>query len=129
MRRGFRSGSRGATAIEFALLALPFVILIIGLIEFGRALHIRNSLDNSADRAQRQIIIDAASTSTSLTATARDAFLAGDPTKLQVVLSDGTSGTTNYRTIQLSYTMNLLIPIPTGGDVTLTTSRKVVLGD
>ena len=126
MRR-FLSGSRGATAVEFALVALPFVILMLGLIEFGRALHIRNGLDNAADRAQRQIIIDAAATSTSLTASARATFLAGDANKLLVVLSEGTSGSTTYRTVDLSYTMTLLVPIPMSGDVVLTTSRKVAL--
>lgn len=128
MRR-FLSGSRGATAVEFALVALPFVILMLGLIEFGRALHIRNGLDNAADRAQRQIIIDAAATSTSLTASARATFLAGDANKLLVVLSEGTSGSTSYRTVDLSYTMTLLVPIPMSGDVVLTTSRKVALSD
>lgn len=128
MRR-FLAGTRGATAVEFALVALPFVILMLGLIEFGRALHIRNGLDNAADRAQRQIIIDAAATSTSLTTSARATFLAGDPDKLQVILSEGTSGSTNYRTVKLSYTMTLLIPIPMGGDVVLSTSRKVALSD
>ncbi len=128
MRR-FLSGSRGATAVEFALVALPFVILMLGLIEFGRALHIRNGLDNAADRAQRQIIIDAAATSTSLTASARATFLAGDANKLLVVLSEGTSGSTTYRTVDLSYTMTLLVPIPMSGDVVLTTSRKVALSD
>lgn len=128
MRR-FLSGSRGATAVEFALVALPFVILMLGLIEFGRALHIRNGLDNAADRAQRQIIIDAAATSTSLTASARATFLAGDANKLLVVLSEGTSGSTTYRTVDLSYTMTLLVPIPMSGDVVLTTSRKVAVSD
>lgn len=123
----FLAGRRGATAIEFAFLALPFVILLLGLIEFGRALHIRNGLDNAADRAQRQIIIDAAATSTSLTTSARDTFLAGDPAKLEVLLSEGASGDTAYRMLQLSYTMTLLIPIPLGGQVVLSTSRKVAL--
>ena len=128
MRR-FLSGSRGATAVEFALVALPFVILMLGLIEFGRALHIRNGLDNAADRAQRQIIIDATATSTSLTTSARATFLAGDPGKLLVVLSEGTSGSTTYRTVELSYTMTLLVPIPMSGDIVLSTHRKVALSD
>lgn len=127
--RKFLAGLRGATAVEFALVALPFVILMLALIEFGRALHISNGLANAADRAQRQIIIDAAATSTSLTSSARDNFLAGDPSKLEVLLSEGTSGTTTYRMVELSYTMTLLVPIPMSGDVVLTTSRKVALSE
>jgi Flp pilus assembly protein TadG len=128
MRR-FLSGSRGATAVEFALVALPFVILMLGLIEFGRALHIRNGMDNAADRAQRQIILDAAATSSSLTTSARATFLAGDPGKLLVVLSEGTSGSTTYRIVELSYTMTLLVPIPMNGDIVLSTRRKVALSE
>lgn len=125
----FLSGSRGATAVEFALVALPFVILMLGLIEFGRALHIRNGMDNAADRAQRQIILDAAATSSSLTTSARATFLAGDPSKLLVVLSEGTSGSTTYRIVELSYTMTLLVPIPMNGDIVLSTHRKVALSE
>jgi Flp pilus assembly protein TadG len=37
MLRSFLGDSRGANAIEFALLAGPFLLLMLGTIEFGRA--------------------------------------------------------------------------------------------
>lgn len=36
LRRLFRSQS-GATAVEFALVCLPLLLLVFGIIEFGRA--------------------------------------------------------------------------------------------
>ncbi len=128
-KHGFLADRRGATAVEFALVALPFVMLLLGLIEFGRALHIKNGLDYAADRTQRQIIIDGTANSTELASGARKAFLAGDPNKLQVTLAAGSSGGTNFRTVRLSYAMTLLVPIPKGVDVVLSTSRKVVLAN
>ena len=81
------------------------------------------------DREQSQIIINAAATSTSLTTSAQATFLAGDPGKLLVVVSEGTSGGTTYRKVKLSYIITLLVPIPMNGDVVLTNSRKVALSD
>ena len=81
------------------------------------------------DRAQSQIIIDAVATSTSLRTRARATFLAGDPGKLLVVVSEGMSGGTTYHTVKLSYIIALLVPIPMNGDVVLMTSRKVALSD
>jgi len=127
--REYLQGNRGATAVEFALLALPFVILIIGLIEFGRALHIRSGLDTAADRAQRLILIDPNSSLSTITTGARAAFHIGDPENLSVDLQTGTSGSITYRSIELAYTMTLLIPITGGADIVLSTSRKVALID
>jgi Flp pilus assembly protein TadG len=125
--RKFLAETRGATAIEFALLVLPFVILLIGLVEFGRALHIRNGLDSAADKVQRLIIIDPEASITDATSTARAAFLAGDSSQLSVDVQAGTSGSVDYLSIDLSYTMTLLIPVIAGGDVVLSISRKVAL--
>ena len=49
-RRSVRCDS-GVTAIEFAFVGLLAISLILGIIEFGRALFIRNELAFAADIA------------------------------------------------------------------------------
>ncbi len=43
-KRGFWRDRKGATAVEFSMVALPFVLLVFGTIEFGRALWARETL-------------------------------------------------------------------------------------
>lgn len=52
-RPGFLSDRSGATATEFALVAVPFLLILFGLIEFGRAYWIRQSLYETAIAAAR----------------------------------------------------------------------------
>lgn len=47
--------TRGATAIEFALLALPFFGLVIGIIQLGIIFLANQTLDEAVDVASRQI--------------------------------------------------------------------------
>ena len=39
----FRKDETGATALEFALLAVPLVMLTFGIVEFGRALFLQQT--------------------------------------------------------------------------------------
>lgn len=56
LRRLFRSQS-GATAVEFALVCLPLLLLVFGIIEFGRAFYVRNELSHAVDVAARRVLI------------------------------------------------------------------------
>ena len=49
---------RGATAVEFALVAPIAFLLILGLIEFGRALMVQHLLNNAARQGARVATIE-----------------------------------------------------------------------
>ncbi|MBE7217107.1 MAG: pilus assembly protein [Caulobacteraceae bacterium] len=51
----FASDLRGATAIEFAVLALPFVLAMLAVAEYGYVYLIDVSLDNALSAAARQV--------------------------------------------------------------------------
>ena len=54
MRKGSdRRGERGTTVAEFAMVALLFFIVIIGIIEFGRFLYTHNALTDATRRGAR----------------------------------------------------------------------------
>jgi Flp pilus assembly protein TadG len=48
-------GRRGAAALEFAILALPFVILILGVMEVAFDLFVQGSLDAAVNQAARSV--------------------------------------------------------------------------
>lgn len=53
--KSFLKNSRGATAIEFAILALPFFGLILGIIQLGIIFLANQSLDSAVEAAAREI--------------------------------------------------------------------------
>lgn len=53
MRRGLASDPRGATAIEFALLAPVFLLLLFGILEVGRLVWVKQVLTETAFSAAR----------------------------------------------------------------------------
>lgn len=125
--RRFIDDTDGVAAVEFALIGIPLVMLLIGLVEFGRAIHIRSAMDNAVDRAQRMIIIDPLINITDLTTRIRQNFAAGNSDALVVGVSDMTSSGTNYRLVSLTYDMQLLLPISLGRDISLTMNRRVAI--
>lgn len=59
MRRPNRAG---AAAVEFAIIAPLFLLLLAGIIEFGQAFHIQHGLSNAARRGARAAITEGATT-------------------------------------------------------------------
>ena len=55
----FRRSEHGGVAIEFAIISMLVVSVSLGAVEFGRALQLRNELSSLADRATREILMDA----------------------------------------------------------------------
>lgn len=62
MKRGLRGplarwrrDERGASALEFAVVALPLILFMFGILEFGRAIWIEQALQSAADRTARCI--------------------------------------------------------------------------
>jgi Flp pilus assembly pilin Flp len=54
----FLRDQTGSTAVEFALIALPLVLLTIGVVEVGRAIFTQQSLSYAVDHAVRELYID-----------------------------------------------------------------------
>jgi len=125
-RRAVRCDS-GVAAIEFAFVGLLAISLILGVIEFGRALFIRNELAFAADIATRKVLLDPPKTSSDLDrleATIREVItFDGDrlEVELQLPSSDG------IMPITLRQPLNLLVPGLYDGGITLSLDRQIPL--
>src|SRR5437763_904952 len=58
-----RRDRRGTSAVEFACIAPLFVLVVFGLIEFGRAMMVAGILTNAAQQGARAGVLDGAQVS------------------------------------------------------------------
>ncbi len=62
-RRSSLSRRRGAAMVETALVLPVFLLLVLGIIEFGRALMVANMVTNAAREGARMAILDGSTNS------------------------------------------------------------------
>lgn len=60
LSRSCRRKRQGAAAVEFALVAPLFFLLIVGMLEFGRAVMVQQILTNAAREGARAAVLDGA---------------------------------------------------------------------
>jgi Flp pilus assembly protein TadG len=114
----------GATAIEFAVICVPLILLSLGIIEFGRALNTRNDLAFAADAGARKVLIGEASDAV-IEDAVRAAFGAGQAEALTVSVGRETVDGAEFRTLALSYSFTLLIPSLKEDPIGLSLARRV----
>jgi Flp pilus assembly protein TadG len=93
------SGERGASAVEFALIAPLLLLLVVGIAEFGRAFQVQGTLSAAAREGVRTMALvnDPAAARTAVRAAA--ASLSPTPTDAQISITpascpvDGSSAT------------------------------------
>jgi len=124
-RRSFLACCRGATAVEFAIVAPLFLAMMVGVFELSRAMWIKASMQFAVEEAARFALVNTSSTSSDL------------ESYVQTKLTDsgvGTAGMTftvtadgSVADIQVSYdfvTLTSLLPFPS---LTLTAKSRVPL--
>jgi Flp pilus assembly protein TadG len=134
MRRAWRCQS-GATAVEFAIVCLPLLLLSLGIVEFGRAFFVRNDISYAADVAARKVLIGqipAASSDSeaaaSLDSAVREAFDAGDPTLLEITVGKETIDGVAFRILSISYPFTFVVPAVRDSPIGLGLSRRIPIG-
>lgn len=105
------SRDRGASAVEFALVVPILLLLVIGILEFGRAYHIQTTLSNAARDGVRvmalQNSVSAAQSTTKASATTlplTDSMIRVTPTNCRP--SD--SSPPGPATVTITYPLTLL---------------------
>ena len=60
--RLYRRNRRAAAAVEFALVAPVFFLLVLGMIEYGRMVMVQQVITNASREGARQAVLDGATT-------------------------------------------------------------------
>lgn len=121
MLRRFLHDRRGANAVEFALIAGPFLLILLGTVEFGRAFWYRHVIQETAIEAARCIAVpqpDCASGGAYSQATAVAHVIASAGrkgvtlTSSDVTVSRNAScfGSSGFSSVSISYEFDTALP-------------------
>lgn len=129
-RHSRRRDRRGVTAIEFALVAPLFFVLILAFLEFGWAMMASGILTNAAREGARAGALDGAQVADVTTAVNGYLNAAGLPSVTPTVSpcppSNAAAGQNVAVTASLTFSQISLLPVPKWlGDVTLAASSVV----
>lgn len=124
-RRTMLDCTSGAAALEFAIVSLFLVLISIGVIDFGRALYVRNDMSYAADLGAREVLIAEAVSAGTLESTVRTAFTGPDPDLLEVTIDTETIAGLTYWNLTLTYPLALKLPGFTDSPLTLSVTRRI----
>lgn len=133
--RRIRDAEGGATALEFAIVAAVFIVVSMGIIEFGRSLQVRNQMAYAMDWGARTVLMDASVTETEITAAIKERFTLYDKDKLTIEIADqatactvdGNAGNMASRAVTMVYPLQIFIP-GFAGTLDMTLERIVPKG-
>ena len=113
-RRRVRLDQKGVTALEFALLAPVFLMLVFAALELSVALNNGNTAKWAVKRAARDVLVDNTLTQSEIQSLV-DANLArvGSPAAVTVTYTIDTSGSVPVGTITGTYTYDVNVPFLT----------------
>jgi len=109
--------ARGSVVVEFAILAPFFLIIALGVIDFGRLFWVKSTMQFAVEQTARYAMVNPDATTAAL-----EAYAASEGATLSGVTYTATtsaSGGVNFRTIQATYVFSFLIPIIPLGGITL----------
>jgi len=108
-RQRRRNDRRGTSAVEFAFIAPLFFMLVIGMIEFGRAMMVQQILTNAARQGARLATLDSTNGSS-------------NPTPTSIVTSEVNYVLAAANISGATTTISPALPATAGTDVSVTVS-------
>jgi Flp pilus assembly protein TadG len=106
--------SSGSVAVEFALLLPVYIAFIFGIIEFGRMIWIRNTMEFAAEQAARYGAITTGATTATIEDKAKDpSYLIGvDPATVTFTATIAASNVKVVGTHSFTTLISAYVPIP-----------------
>lgn len=123
VHRNHASQRRGATLLEFAFVAPVYFLLVLGLVEIGRACMVKELITEAARRACRKAIIEGTST-TAIQSAATD-FLSSvsiNGASANIYINDMPASNTNVAAMPAYTEITVVVTVPVA-DVTWTPMR------
>lgn len=128
MQKRGHSGSRGATAVEFALVAPIFLLFVLGIIDLGRLFFVKNLMQYATEQTARYAMVNPTATNIQLETYADDeiaSLFTGVTFNADTETIDGVE----FITITASYTFNYVMPFITLGDVPLSAKSRTPVNE
>lgn len=114
-----RRNERGAEAVEFALVAVPFLILVLGIIQYGFYFYAAETTNSSARETARRIVVGDCWDNTQMTTFAKkSAPMSNTATVSPTPATTMTVGQTVTVTVTSNAKLIGIIPVPDGGVIT-----------
>lgn len=108
----WRSARRGATALEFALVAPLFVMMLVGIVQLGLMLHAANTVQWSLERAARTALVAGAPDQATLQAVVDGVLAQSAPgAALAITWTVDTSGSVPLARITGTYVHRMDVPM------------------
>jgi len=89
---------RGAAAVEFALVLVPLLLIIFGMVDFGRAYYYKVTVGNAAHEGAR--------------ASALGDSLSAVQSRVSAILPGAVATSTGCGQVKVNYTYTFLTPLP-----------------
>lgn len=121
----FRRCRLGATAVEFAMVAPVFIILVVGTIELSRAMWIKATMQFAAEETSRYAIVNTSASSSTLETYAQDVVTTYGVDSTNMTFTATVSASTV--TIDITYTFSSLVPLVAIPDIELSAKSQVPL--
>jgi Flp pilus assembly protein TadG len=124
--RSRRRDENGAAAVEFALIMIPFMVLIFGLIEYGWYFYVAQNTSGAASTIARKLEVGDCWASGAAKAYAKKQ--SAEITTLTTSPSQTKSpapGTTFTVTVTANAKILSFLPVPTGGVVTRSVTAQI----
>jgi Flp pilus assembly protein TadG len=135
--KGRPARDRGSVAVEFALVVPILLLIVFGLIDFGRALNAQISLTGAAQAGAKLAALDESAAQVQAEVTAAAPSLSGVTATVNSSCPPGAGPTQNAR-VDVSYTFTFITPIGAvvhylggagfGGPIVLTAQGVVPCG-
>ncbi len=116
---------RGSSALEFAIVAMAFFLVLFGTIEFGRLLFYQNALAGAVGASGRELLLDPSTPNATLETMILDRMPAAAADRLTVAVSNVTHDGTGYHLVSASYNFEFILDTLFDVDVTLTEDLSV----
>jgi Flp pilus assembly protein TadG len=117
----------GTVAIEFAIIGLIFFAMLLGSIELGRAMWMRNSVQFAAEEAARWALVQAAENSTAVVNFARGR-LTGSPASATITAPYVTVAGVRYVVVTVTQVFTPVTTLVSTGIITVTGQARMPVG-
>lgn len=105
-----KRSTRGATAVEFALVAPVFLLFVLGIIDFGRLFWVKNMMQYATEQTARYAMVTP-SASLGALETYADDVAGGMVDGITFTAATETIDDIDYRTISASYSFEFMMPL------------------